>query len=250
MGSCCNFNKAETLNLESQFSPEEDNIPNIQNNKFSISDDKKNITESNMKMNLWGEPKDTFLNKNNNITIDKPDIIDEVFIENDKLENSLNIELTDEKIANNLINMEKDLFDLINELRVNPKSFIAKIQLYKEKLIIEKDKDYINIDGNVFEFPDGKKCFDECINYLQKQKDLKKFEKNQSMFECKKFFVNKNVSDLTFVIIYNLIDINSPENNKIRRKCIMNEEYNKLNITISKEESENNLYSYYFSFDQ
>ena len=246
MGSCCNFNKAETLNLESQFSPEEDNIPNIQNNKFSISDDKKNITESNMKMNLWGEPKDTFLNKNNNITIDKPDIIDEVFIENDKLENSLNIELTDEKIANNLINMEKDLFDLINELRVNPKSFIAKIQLYKEKLIIEKDKDYIN----VFEFPDGKKCFDECINYLQKQKDLKKFEKNQSMFECKKFFVNKNVSDLTFVIIYNLIDINSPENNKIRRKCIMNEEYNKLNITISKEESENNLYSYYFSFDQ
>ena len=146
--------------------------------------------------------------------------------------------------------MENNLFDLINEIRSNPQSFIDEIEKYKNKLIKENDKYYIKIDNNEFEFEDGAENCDDCIEFLKNQKKLEKFEKNQSMFECKKFFVDKNVSDLSFVVIYNLIDITSPENNKIRRDCLMNEKYNKLNITITKDELGKKLYSYYFSFDK
>ena len=78
---------------------------------------------------------------------------------------------------------------------------------------------------------------------------MKKFEKSLSMFESKKLFIDKNVSDLLFVAVYNLMDVCDVDNSKIRRKCLLSEEYNKLNITISKNESGNKLYSYYFSFD-
>ena len=52
------------------------------------------------------------------------------------------------------------------------------------------------------------------------------------MFEDKTLFQDKNVSDLYFVLIYNLIDANSnsSENDKIKRNCIMSE----INITITK----------------
>ena len=256
MGNCCNCNNAFQANSDSQFSPLDDNIlmnnvNNLQNNhnNHTTSEEKQNITETNQ-MKTWGEQKDTLMNKNN-ITMDKPDIIDEVFLDNDKLENSLNISIMDEKVGFNLSNMEKNLFDLINELRTNPKSFIDKIALYKDKLKYENDKYYISIDNNEFEFKYGKECFDECINFLKNQKNLEKFEKIQSMFECKQFFVDKNASDLLFVLIYNLIDINSPDDNKIRRNCLMSDEYNRLNITITKDEVGNNkFYSYYFSFDK
>ena len=116
-------------------------------------------------------------------------------------------------------------------------------------LIIEDDKKYIRIDDNEFEFKEGKECFDECINFLREIKKLEKFEKIQSMFESKNYFVDKNVSDLIFVIVSNLIDINNPEDNKIKRNCLLSEEYNKLNITITKNEFGSKLLSYYFSFD-
>ena len=256
MGNCCNCNNTEKANSEAHFSQEEDNtimnfLNNQQTNKNNptTSEEKQNIIGSNKKLKTWAGQKDTLMNKNN-VTMDKPDIIDEVFLDNDKFENSENISISEEKSDYNLTNMEKTLFDLINELRNNPKSFIDKIELYKNKLIFENDTNYIIIDNNEFEFKYGKESFDECINFLKNQKKLEKFEKNQSMFECKKFFVDKNVSDLLFVLIYNLIDINSSDDNKTRRNCIMSEEYNKLNITITKDEIGNKHYSYYFSFDK
>ena len=257
MGNCCNCNNIEKANTETHFSQEEDNIiMNFINSKQKndnnpiISEKKENIMRPNRKLKTWAGQKDTLMNKNNNnISMDKPDIIDEVFLDNDKIENSINVSIFEEKSGFNLSNMEKCLFDLINELRNKPKSFIDKIELYKDKLIYENDTNYIIIDNNEFEFKYGKECFDECINFLKNQKQLEKFEKNQSMFECKKFFVDRNVSDLLFVLIYNLIDINSPDDNKNRRNCIMSTEYNKLNITITKDEVGNNFYSYYFSFD-
>ena len=256
MGNCCNCNNIEKANSETHFSQEEDNLivnflKNQQKNDYNptIYEEKQDIIGSNEKLKTWREQKDTLMNKNN-ITMDKPDIIDEIFLDNDKLENSVNITISEDKSEYNLSNMEKSLFDLINELRSNPKSFIEKIQLYKDKLIYEDDTNYIIIDNNEFEFKYGKESFDECIHFLKNQKKLEKFEKNLSMFESKKFFMDKNVSDLLFVLIYNLIDINSPDDNKIRRNCIMSKEYNKLNITITKDDIENNLYSYYFSFDK
>lgn len=257
MGVCCNCNKTERILTETQFSRNEDNISpifnfnnNITNLKRSNSEEKQNIIDSDQQLKAWSQQKDTLINKNSNKNIDKPDIIDEIFMDNNKFENSINTSaLKESEIVLNLTKMEKNLFELINELRINPESFIDKIEQYKEMLETEDDTYYITLDDNQFEFRDGKESFDECIKYLRKQKNLKKFEKTQSMFECKQFFVDKNVSDLIFVVVYNLIDPNSDDKNKIKRNCIMSQEYNKLNITIAKDELTNNLYSYYFSFD-
>ena len=262
MGVCCNSGIKEKIITETSFPPDKvdnsirnsikdnDNIHdknNIGNNNHYTSEEKLNILESNKQLKNWEQQKDTLINRNNT-SLDKPDVIDEVMLDN-KVDNSLNILLTEEhEFSLTLIKMEKTIFDLINELRSSPKSFIDKIEKYKHLIKKENDKNYIIIDENEFIFEDVD-CFDECIDFLKKQKNLEKFEKNQTMFECKKIFLDKNVGDLLFVVIYNLIDINNPEDNKIRRNCIMSEEYNKCNITISKEEFGNKLYSYYFSFD-
>ena len=257
MGVCCNFNNTEKPTSETQFSPEDDNNPInnvyiVQNNINSTYEENhkfQNIKGLNKQIKNWSEQKDTLMNKNN-ISIDKPDNIDEIFLDNNKLENSYNISVMEENdFGINLLKMEKNIFDLINELRTNPKSFIEKIEKYKNIITKKDNKQLIIIDDNEFEFETGEKCFNECIEFLNNQKSLQKFEKNQSMFECKKFFMDKNIADLLFVVVYNLIDINSPEDNKIRRNCLMSKEYNKLNITITKDEIGNKLYSYYFSFD-
>ena len=264
MGVCCNSSVAEKIITESSFPPdkvdtpvefnnikENDNINNnnniFQNNNHLNSEENQNIIESNKQLKNWDQQKNTLINRNNT-SIDKPDVIDEVILDN-KLDNSLNILLTEEhEFSLTLVKMEKIIFDLINDLRSNPKSFIDKIEKYKNLIKKENDKNYIVIDDNEFIFEDVE-CFDECIDFLKKHKNLEKFEKKQTMFECKEFFVDKNVGDLLFVVVYNLIYINNSENNKIRRNCIMSEEYNKCNITITKEEFGNKLYSYYFSFD-
>lgn len=254
MGVCCNSNNTEKAASETQFSPDYDDSPInnvyiVQNNINSTSEDKHKMKESNIQIKS-GQQKDTLINRNN-ISIDKPDNIDELFLDNNKQENSYNISVMEENdFGINFLKMEKNIFDLINELRVNPKSFVEKIEKYKDIIKKEDDKQFIIIDDNEFEFENGVKSFDECIEFLNNHKSLEKFEKNQSMFECKKFFVDKNVADLLFVVVYNLIDINSPKDNKIRRNCLMSEEFNKLNITITKDEFGNKLYSYYFSFDK
>ena len=264
MGVCCNSSVSEKIITETSLPPDkvsnsiENNIKdnnnindnnnnNIGNKDHCISEENQNMLGSNKQLKNWEQQKDTLTNKINT-SIDKPDVIDEVIIDN-KLDNSLNILLTEEhEFSLTLIKMEKTIFDLINELRSNPKSFIDKIEKYKDLIKKENDKNYIVIDDNEFIFEDIG-CFDECIDFLKKQKNLEKFEKKQTMFECKEFFVDKNVGDLLFVVVYNLVYINSPENNTIRRNYILSEEYNKCNITITKEEFGNKLYSYYFSFD-
>ena len=249
MGVCCNFINKETSTFEEQASSGEINKPiktmNIQNND-STSKENKNILRQNQQLRDWSQQKDTLPNNNN---IDKPDTIDKVFFDDNKYEISSSISMNENDYDLNFSEMENNLFNLINNLRSNPISFIEEIEKYKNMLIIEDDKKYIRIDDNEFEFKEGKECFDECINFLREIKKLEKFEKIQSMFESKNYFVDKNVSDLIFVIVSNLIDINNPEDNKIKRNCLLSEEYNKLNITITKNEIGSKLLSYYFSFD-
>lgn len=257
MGNCCNANniieKTVTEAQMNQDEEEEDNniVFNQNNSKYLISsviEDKRINTEIIKTKKTWGQQKDTVTNKNN-MTIDRPDVIDKLSIDNNKYENSLNMSIEDTDLGINLSSMENNLFNIINELRNDPKSFISKVEKYKDMLKNDDDRYYILIDENEFEFKEGKECFDECIDFLKEQKTLENFSKSSSMFECKKFFVDKNVSDLLFVVIYNLIDILSPEDKKTRRSCLMSKEFNKLNITISKDEFSNKLYSYYFSFD-
>ncbi len=276
-GNCCNTSHSrENTNNEAQFSPVEeenndDDNNNIITNNININninnkntDDINNInlknlqstvipetrikTETIKQVKTWGQKKDNLSSKNYN-TIDKPDIIDNLNTDNYKNDISLSMSIDQSEFIINLSQMENELFDIINELRSNPQSFITQIEKYKGMLKKEDDKYCIIIDENEFEFKEGIESFDDCIELLKNQKHLEKFEKSMSMFECKKLFIDKNVSDLLFVVVYNLMDAGSLDDNKIRRKCLLSEEYNKLNITISKNESGNKLYSYYFSFD-
>ena len=193
----------------------------------------------------------------NKLSEDKPDILD-AYIKNDyhqNLDNLLLSESQSEDSNNNIfsvgiLKMEKNLFNLINDLRTNPKSFIPKIEKYKKKLQKNEDFYFLIIEENTFSFQNGIEPFDECINFLKEHKSLAPFKNSPSMFESKMLFKDKNISDLNFVLIYNLMDIKSPENNKIRRNCIMSDIYKKLNVTITKDDFISNLYTFYFAFDQ
>lgn len=254
MGICCNLFNNIKNEKEEQFSPENDNKMNNSQEKAkfqisSVSDGKRYLTESSQQIVSWRQQKNSIL-ENDNISMVKPDKFNEILLDNNKIQNPLNVSLMNEtELGLNITDMERKLFDLINELRSNPQSFIDYILKYKDMIKNEKDINYIIIDDITFEIKNGEKCFDECINYLKEQNGLKKFEISPTMFECKKSFINKNVSDLVFVLVYNLIDINSDQDNNFKRNCIMSNEYNRLNITITKDEIGNKLYSYYFSFD-
>ena len=258
MGKCCECNRDKS-GIESQFNDEEN-----QNNKIFLTEDvikyinssqtEQRINtkeESNKKNSPIYLPKNSYFSFNKN-SEENPDIIDEIIrkVDFNNIDKSLNeSKNNDNQFSVSLITMEKKLFELINDLRRNPQSFIERVDHYKKKLLKNRNFYYINIDDNIFEFEKGDEDFDEFINYLKVQNSLKKFEASPSMFEAKIFFKDKNVSDLYFVLIYNMIDKQSLEENTIKRNCFMSEIYSKLNITITKEDILNNLYTFYFSFD-
>ena len=261
MGKCCECSKDKSA-MESQFNDEEN-----QNNKIFLTEDvikyinssqtEQRINtkeESNKKNSPIHLPKNSYFSFNKN-SEENPDIIDEIIrkVDFNNIDKSLNESKNDDnQFSVSLITMEKKLFELINDLRENPKSFIDKVEEYKKKLQINNNSYYIVIEDNIFQLRKGPEDFDECINFLKNQKNLEKFESSPSMFEAKTLFQDKNVSDLYFVLIYNLIDANanSSENDKIKRNCIMSEIYSKLNITITKKDFVSNLYTFYFAFDQ
>ena len=263
--NCCKCQKDKTIS-EFPLDNNEKNVEkinkekkqeNIDTNYLKTEEDDINYIPSSLTEQMIEESqknsKFTF-QKNSLLYIDKifqnkPDIMN-ACIKTDNMNKNYNL-LNNEDNNNNyqfdigIIKMEKSLFNLINDLRENPKSFIPKIEEYKKNLHQKNNFYYLIIDENIFEFKKGVKHFDECINFLKKQNSLKKFEKFPSMFESKMSFKDKNVFDLYFVLIYNLMDIKSTEN----RNCIMSEKYEKLNITITKDDYFSNLYTYYFSFD-
>ena len=266
MGNCCECNKDKLESIapldNEENSEKENNKENINNNipieedinyiQSSPTEKRLNTYESHQKNSLFNLQKNSIFSYNK-ISEDKPDILDEVLgnANSKNFDNSLDESKNDDnQFSISLIIMEKKLFELINDLRENPKSVISKVEEYKKKLQKNKDFYYIIIDKNIFQFQKGPEDFDECINFLKSQKSLPKFESSPSMFEAKTLFQDKNVSDLYFVLIYNLIDSYSSQNDKIKRNCIMSEIYYKLNITITKNDFVNNLFTFYFAFDQ
>ena len=258
MGVCCNCGKGKDIS-EAQFQSGEEQNPKdketkIKYNGASSSDNKNILSEDNKKEDNLKNQKNTFENNINN-SLDRPDTIDEIFLDNNKKsEDSNNIQNNNYIFENDLkfssSYMENNLFNLINEIRSDPPSFIKTIQKYKDELKKEDDKYFINIENNRFEFKNGEECFDECINFLESQNKLDKFEEGKTIFESNNFFMEKNVSDLPFVLTCILIDENNEDENKIRRNCIMSDQYNKLKIVIEKDENENSIYSYSFYFDK
>ena len=265
MGNCCRYVKDKPTE-ESPFdindSNEEENPKKILKTEEEVNNisssptfQKNNPNEGSQKNPRINLQKNSLFSLSK-LNKDKPNIMD-AYIRNDYIQNYDNLLLSESKSEDNnnqlsfgLLKMERKLFNLINNLRTNPKSFIPKIEEYKNKLRKNKDFYYLIIDDNIFTFKKGNVHFDECINFLKEQKSLKIFDNSPSMFESKMLFKDKNISDLYFVLIYNLIDIKSTENNKIKRNCIMSDIYKKLNITIVKDDFISSLYTFYFSFDQ
>lgn len=251
---CCNFGKE---NSEAQFPIEQEQKPkdkqNKINNNVSSSPDNNNILSEDIKKENNLKNKKNTLDYNKDNSIDKPDTIDEIFYDNNNSGGSNNIQnnnnIYDNDLNFDLTNMENNLFNLINKIRNDPPSFIKTIQKYKDELKKEDDKYFINKENNRFEFKNGEECFDECINFLESQNKLNKFEYGQTIFEKDNFFMEKNISDLSFVLTCILIDVNNEDENKIRRNCIMSDKYNTLKISIKKEEFEDSLYIYSFYFD-
>ena len=250
---CCNFNKENT---EAQFPIEQEQKPEDKQNKIKnnvvLSPDNNNILSEDIKKENNLKNKKNTLGNNIDNSIDKPDTIDEIFSDNNNYggsNNILNNNIYDNDLNFDLTNMENNLFNLINEIRDDPPSFIKTIQKYKEELKKEDEKYFINKENNRFEFKNGEECFDECINFLEYQNKLNKFEYGQTIFEKDNFFMEKNISDLSFVLTCILIDENNENENKIRRNCIMSDKYNTLKISIKKEEFEDSLYTYSFFFD-
>lgn len=259
MGNCCQYKKEKIsseepsddarLNMDFKIKEKEslnykDNlVTEAKNNISSMPNEQRVITKESQNYSLFSFYK-----------IDTPSIYNG-YIRNNNM-NGLNDLISESKSEDNnefdvsLVSMEKNLFELINNLRANPKSFINKVEEYKNQLLKNDDFYYLMIEGNIFEFEKGAEHFDECIIFLKEQKTLKEFAPSPSMFESKKLIKDKNSSDLNFVLLYNLLDINSSQNDKIKRNCIFSEVYNKLNITISKEDFINDLYTFYFSFDE
>ena len=269
MGNCCECNKDKITSItpiETEENNEKENNKERANNNIATQEDINNIPsspteqrfntyESHQKNSLFNNTQKNSIYSIHKISEDKPDILDEILgnANSKNFDDSLNESKNDDnQFSVSLITMEKKLFELINDLRENPKSFIDKVEEYKKKLQINNNSYYIVIEDNIFQFRKGPEDFDECINFLKNKKNIEKFESSPSMFEAKTLFQDKNVSNLYFVLIYNLIDANanSSENDKIKRNCIMSEIYSKLNITITKKDFVSNLYTFYFAFDQ
>ena len=256
MRACCICGKGKDIS-EAQFESGEEQNPKDKQAKIkynvSSSLDNKNILSEDNKIEDGLKNKKNTLEKKLNNSLDKPDTIDEIFFDNNnKYENSNNIQnnnIYQNDLSFSSSYMENNLFNLINEIRSDPPSFIKTIQKYKDELKKEDDKYFINIENNRFEFKNGEESFDECINFLESQNKLDKFE-NGTIFESNNSFIEKNVSDLPFVLTCILIDENNEEENKIRRNCIMSDQYNKLKIIITKDEIGNSIYSYSFYFDK
>ena len=187
--------------------------------------------------------------------------------------------LTSEIYHNSERQMEENLFNLINTLRTEPKKFIKVVDDYKNMIKTENNSNYIVINDYSIEIPNGKEIFEECKNYLSKVKPVNELEKDDSlkinikndfsseddfeniankrindvltkqgkMYKYINYFIDKNVGDVIYVLITNLMDFGSnfKENN---RKFLMNEEYDKCSVTIEKIDSEKNVYCYYILF--
>lgn len=169
------------------------------------------------------------------------------------------------------------LLNEINQIRTNPLSYIPKIDKYMN--LVETDKSgssYININNNKIMLPQGKEAFQEAKTALSNAKSIHKIQKKKNLcipfpkgenitksdsidylkeeFEKIKqnvgnkykdlsFFCDKNISNTEFVTVLNFLDMN--DENKTKRHCILNEDYNVIGITTGVIDTINHVYCYY-----
>lgn len=172
--------------------------------------------------------------------------------------------------------LSSTLLNEINQIRTNPQSYIEKIDKYMN--LVETDKSgtsYININNNKIMLQQGKEAFQEAksallnakpINKMQKKKELcipfpneniaksdnmdylkEEFEKIKhnvgDKYKDLSFFCDKNISNTEFVTVLNFVDMN--DENKSKRNCVLNEDYNVIGITTGVIDTTNHVYCYY-----
>ena len=64
-------------------------------------------------------------------------------------------------------NLSFSLYELINKIRTNPKSFIDTIKIWKEKIVYKNNQYLLPISNEIYiSLNKGVNAFDECITYL------------------------------------------------------------------------------------
>lgn len=204
-------------------------------------------------------------NQNSNFFIQKEEIFN-TFVPSRKNEYSRNNSLNSLQNSNDYlkIQMEINLFELINNLRTEPQKFIKVIEKYKN--LIQKDsftnENFIFIDNHKINLYINENDFNNCENILQNTKNgLKKFNKDKNLFfnenenfihkenessgelinnmfkGLKKkmeniyteidFFEDNNINDINFFLTMNLVG-----NNYERENCLGKNK--NINLLLSK----------------
>ena len=192
--------------------------------------------------------------------------------------NSLN---SNNELSSIKTQLQNNLVLLINKLRQDPLFFIPIINKYSQMIQFNEKKKHYYIKVNNFNIilNEGENAFNEAKNYLQNVKPVNKlnyFEDLNIRFpsnieECDndnyiqseidrikhesriKFsqiscICNKNVPDEEYIVVSNIIDMDSPD--KINRNILLNGKFNKIGINSSKINDDKNIFCIYMTFGE
>ena len=192
--------------------------------------------------------------------------------------NSLN---SNNELSSINIQLQNNLVLLINKLRKDPLFFIPIINKYSQMIQFNAKKNhyYITIDNFNIILNQGEEAFNEAKNYLQNVqavKELNYFEDLNILFpsnieECDndnyiqseinrikndsriKFseiscICNKNVPNEEYILVSNIIDMDSPD--KINRDILLNGKFSKIGVNSGKINDDKNIYCVYMTFGE
>ena len=180
-------------------------------------------------------------------------------------------------------NLSFSLYEIINKIRTNPKDFIDKIKIYKEKIIRKDYQFLLPIENEIFiTLNRGPKAFDEAIEYLNKLEPMnslimknelkididntinnfemnftsfsflekiiknkkKELEKNKKNYKIEGFHYDKSTNNAEISAILQIVDDNMGDCS--RRKNLLNPNFTYVGISCVN--IKENVFCYYMLF--
>ena len=180
-------------------------------------------------------------------------------------------------------NLSFSLYEIINKIRTNPKDFIDKIKIYKEKIIRKDYQFLLPIEKEIFiTLNRGPKAFDEAIEYLNKLEPMnslimknelkididntinnfemnftsfsflekiiknkkKELEKNKKNYKIEGFHYDKSTNNAEISAILQIVDDNMGDCS--RRKNLLNPHFTYVGISCVN--IKENVFCYYMLF--
>ena len=180
-------------------------------------------------------------------------------------------------------NLSFSLYEIINKIRTNPKFFIDKIKIYKEKIIRKDYQFLLPIEKEIFiTLNRGPKAFDEAIEYLNKLEPMnslimknelkididntinnfemnftsfsflekiiknkkKELEKNKKNYKIEGFHYDKSTNNAEISAILQIVDDNMGDCS--RRKNLLNPHFTYVGISCVN--IKENVFCYYMLF--